>query len=264
MLWLGIPASASFFFIRLLNVINGDVLYTCDYTVFIEYLQLSIKSLLLNVFSRETRGIFPKCLTLITYQFFYVYLLLCKLILNRISFQSCKYEFFEYLSIYILFYSHTSCIEKYAFWYFNIKIIKILVTPMLECKSDWRIPKHFAEFGGFGSVSGKIEIEIKINHEGEVNRARYMPQNPCIIATKTPSSDVLVFDYTKHPSKPGMPNIIAVCHRLCLYYCSHWYLKSRFFSSFVGGKNYIRVFKPVSNLRLSLYERNFLWKCFIS
>lgn len=60
-----------------------------------------------------------------------------------------------------------------------------------------------SEFGGFGSVSGKIEIEIKINHEGEVNRARYMPQNPCIIATKTPTCDVLVFDYTKHPSKPG-------------------------------------------------------------
>lgn len=51
-------------------------------------------------------------------------------------------------------------------------------------------------------MSGKIEIEIKINHEGEVNRARYMPQNPTIIATKTPTSDVLVFDYTKHPSKP--------------------------------------------------------------
>lgn len=60
-----------------------------------------------------------------------------------------------------------------------------------------------SEFGGFGSVSGKIEIEIKINHEGEVNRARYMPQNPFIIATKTPTSDVLVFDYTKHPPKPG-------------------------------------------------------------
>lgn len=37
-----------------------------------------------------------------------------------------------------------------------------------------------------------------------MNRARYMPQNPCIIATKTPTSDVLVFDYTKHPSKPGV------------------------------------------------------------
>ena len=30
-----------------------------------------------------------------------------------------------------------------------------------------------------------------------------MPQNPCVIATKTPTSDVLIFDYTKHPSKPG-------------------------------------------------------------
>ncbi|OBS69841.1 hypothetical protein A6R68_01618, partial [Neotoma lepida] len=43
--------------------------------------------------------------------------------------------------------------------------------------------------------------KIKINHGGEINRAQYMPQNPCIIATKTPPSD-LVFDYTKHPSKP--------------------------------------------------------------
>lgn len=70
------------------------------------------------------------------------------------------------------------------------------------------------EFGGFGTVSGKIEIEIKINHEGEVNRARYMPQNPCIIATKTPTSDVLVFDYNKHPSKPGeVTAIVAYIQR---------------------------------------------------
>jgi histone-binding protein RBBP4 len=59
-----------------------------------------------------------------------------------------------------------------------------------------------AEFGGFGAVSGRIEVDIKINHEGEVNRARYMPQNPSIIATKTPHCDVLIFDYTRHPSKP--------------------------------------------------------------
>lgn len=75
-------------------------------------------------------------------------------------------------------------------------ICKCIYTHILSCSFS-------SEFGGFGSVSGKIEIEIKINHEGEVNRARYMPQNPCIIATKTPTSDVLVFDYTKHPSKPG-------------------------------------------------------------
>ena len=28
----------------------------------------------------------------------------------------------------------------------------------------------FIEYGGFGSVGGKIETDIKINHEGEVNR----------------------------------------------------------------------------------------------
>jgi len=43
----------------------------------------------------------------------------------------------------------------------------------------------------------------QINHLGEVNRARYMPQNPFMIATKTVSAEVYVFDYTKHPSKPA-------------------------------------------------------------
>ena len=28
-----------------------------------------------------------------------------------------------------------------------------------------------------------------------------MPRDPCVTATKTSSGDVLVFDYTKHPSK---------------------------------------------------------------
>ena len=31
------------------------------------------------------------------------------------------------------------------------------------------------EYGGFGSVTGKIEIEVKINHEGEVNRCCVHP-----------------------------------------------------------------------------------------
>lgn len=41
-----------------------------------------------------------------------------------------------------------------------------------------------------------------INHTGEVNRARYMPQNPDLIATKTVMGEVYVFDRTKHPSQP--------------------------------------------------------------
>ena len=51
-------------------------------------------------------------------------------------------------------------------------------------------------------ASGKIQVVQQINHEGEVNRARYMPQNSFMIATKTISAEVYVFDYSKHPSKP--------------------------------------------------------------
>uniref|UniRef100_A0A7E4WDP6 CAF1C_H4-bd domain-containing protein n=1 Tax=Panagrellus redivivus TaxID=6233 RepID=A0A7E4WDP6_PANRE len=64
------------------------------------------------------------------------------------------------------------------------------------------------EYGGFGAVTAKIDVEIRMNHDGEINRARYVPQYPHIIATKPPSSDVLLFDYTKHPSQPSD----AQCH----------------------------------------------------
>ena len=58
------------------------------------------------------------------------------------------------------------------------------------------------EAGNFGAATSKLEITQRIAHEGEVNRARYMPQNPFIIATKTPSANVLVFDVSQHPSRP--------------------------------------------------------------
>jgi WD40 repeat protein len=59
------------------------------------------------------------------------------------------------------------------------------------------------EAGGFGAgVHGKVEIVQRINHEGEVNRARYMPQNPFIIATKTIQSDLFIFDTSRHQLKP--------------------------------------------------------------
>jgi len=48
----------------------------------------------------------------------------------------------------------------------------------------------------------RIQIIQKINHKGEVNRARYMPQNPDLIATKAVSGEVYVFDRTKHSSEP--------------------------------------------------------------
>ncbi|KAI6031352.1 WD40 repeat-like protein [Pisolithus microcarpus] len=48
----------------------------------------------------------------------------------------------------------------------------------------------------------RIQIVQRINHPGEVNRARYMPQNADLIATKAISGEVLIFDRTKHSSEP--------------------------------------------------------------
>ncbi|TVY48202.1 Histone acetyltransferase type B subunit [Lachnellula occidentalis] len=65
------------------------------------------------------------------------------------------------------------------------------------------------EIGGYGSSSTgeqaaiKMVIEQKIDHPGEVNKARYQPQNPNIIATMCPDGRVLVFDRTKHSSIPN-------------------------------------------------------------
>lgn len=64
------------------------------------------------------------------------------------------------------------------------------------------------EIGGYGSSSTgeqaaiKMNIEQKIDHPGEVNKARYQPQNPNIIATMCVDGRVLVFDRTKHSSIP--------------------------------------------------------------
>jgi len=61
-----------------------------------------------------------------------------------------------------------------------------------------------SDCGGFGfsDTGNNIEVEIRINHDGEVNRARFMPQKPNIIATKTVSGEVHIFDTSKHPAKP--------------------------------------------------------------
>lgn len=60
---------------------------------------------------------------------------------------------------------------------------------------------------GPGKSSGcRINVSQRIPHEGEINRARSMPGNPCVIATRTPSGEVHIFDYTKHPSQPAADN----------------------------------------------------------
>ncbi|TPX59715.1 hypothetical protein PhCBS80983_g02297 [Powellomyces hirtus] len=63
------------------------------------------------------------------------------------------------------------------------------------------------EAGGYGGAECKINVIQKINHDGEVNRARYMPVNPNIIATRTVMGPVYVFDRTRHTSTPSPDGI---------------------------------------------------------
>lgn len=76
--------------------------------------------------------------------------------------------------------------------------------PLEETEADNRgYDEERGEVGGFGASAGRINIVQQINHEGEVNRARHMPQNHFLIATKTISAEVYLFDYSKHPTKPA-------------------------------------------------------------
>lgn len=73
---------------------------------------------------------------------------------------------------------------------------------------------YFLEVGGFGGTECKINVTQRINHDGEVNRARYMPQNPDIIATKTVMGDLYIFDRTRHPSQPAPGGVCSPEYRL--------------------------------------------------
>lgn len=70
------------------------------------------------------------------------------------------------------------------------------------------------EIGGYGGKSSsggapsiKFNVTQRIDHPGEVNKARYQPKNPDIIATLCVDGRVLIFDRTKHSLEPtGTPN----------------------------------------------------------
>jgi len=58
--------------------------------------------------------------------------------------------------------------------------------PLADVETDARgYDEDRGEVGGFGAAAGRVQVVQQINHEGEVNRARAMPQNPFMIATKT-------------------------------------------------------------------------------
>ncbi|KAN0064497.1 Histone acetyltransferase type B subunit 2 [Thecaphora frezii] len=58
------------------------------------------------------------------------------------------------------------------------------------------------EIGSYSATTARLSIVQKINHDGEVNRARYCPQNCDLIATRTVMGETYVFDRTKHSNTP--------------------------------------------------------------
>ncbi|EEB07351.1 CAF assembly factor complex subunit C [Schizosaccharomyces japonicus yFS275] len=75
--------------------------------------------------------------------------------------------------------------------------------------------KHYdedaGELGGYRTEQVcRFHPTQQMRHQGDVNRARYMPQNPDIIATMSSGGETFVFDRTKHTLVPGSecsPNI---------------------------------------------------------
>ena len=82
------------------------------------------------------------------------------------------------------------------------------------------------ELGGFGhahSSVGKIEVRMKVKHEGEVNRARYMPQNHFVVASRGPSPEVYIWDLSKHPSFPSDDSSPFCPQGVCIGHASEGY-----------------------------------------
>ncbi|KAG6487016.1 WD-40 repeat-containing protein MSI2-like isoform X1 [Zingiber officinale] len=53
-----------------------------------------------------------------------------------------------------------------------------------------------------GAPLPKVEISQTIPHHGKVNRARFMPQRPSVVATMTQDAEVHVFDCERRPLRP--------------------------------------------------------------
>lgn len=56
--------------------------------------------------------------------------------------------------------------------------------------------------GKKSQLAPKLSIVQKIDHDGEINKARYMPQKQDLIATMGVNGKVSIFDRTKHSSLP--------------------------------------------------------------
>ncbi len=68
------------------------------------------------------------------------------------------------------------------------------------------------ELGSYGGRSAKLTVCASFGHPGEVNRARYMPQDSLIVATKTNTGAVNVYDRSRvRAFETAVAEPVAVC-----------------------------------------------------
>jgi histone-binding protein RBBP4 len=88
--------------------------------------------------------------------------------------------------------------------------------PDLKAPDPSEYDEQRGEIGGYGNAKKPFDFNIQqsINHPGEVNKARYQPQNANIVASLAVDGRVLIFDRTKHtmaPPKPGVYKFELEC-----------------------------------------------------
>jgi histone-binding protein RBBP4 len=102
--------------------------------------------------------------------------------------------------------------------YLQIASVQLPKPPKPDAK-DYN--EETGEVGGHGGPTNKEKVEVKfhiiqkIKHPGEVNKARYQPQNPNLIATMCTDGRVLIWDKSKHSSMPSdnqKPQIELIGH----------------------------------------------------
>ncbi|CRH01780.1 chromatin assembly factor 1 subunit, putative [Plasmodium relictum] len=140
------------------------------------------------------------------------------LLKNKLNWPSLTVEFLgsdnsfksktSYFTNKILLGTHTS---NQDFEYVYIGEIKF---PLYSIKED---VLQYENYTGFISSRKKkkayslpsFEIKAKLLHPGEVIRATHLPSNPFFIVTQTNNGNILLFDYTKHPS---FPSDVSTCY----------------------------------------------------
>ncbi|KAJ3433151.1 histone-binding protein msi1 [Anaeramoeba flamelloides] len=109
-----------------------------------------------------------------------------------------------YSEQYLIIGTHTSGMEQ------NYLMVASVKLPTDEENVESQEYNEELDLSGYGtSVETRIEIIKKIPHPTEVNKARYMTQRPNIIATKTASSDVLIFDSSQEKEEESNGPLIT-------------------------------------------------------